>query len=62
MKTLGLVTELALLSKIRRQMMVNDVTHFTREKVVRFLLFVVIGVAFFSLDYWFFHKIISLTN
>lgn len=51
--------ELAVLSRARRQMVINDVTRLTKEKVARFLLLLVIGAAFFWLDYLFFHRIIS---
>ncbi len=56
---MSLVTELVLLTKLRWQMFTNDVTHVTKEKVIRFSLLVVIGVLFFALDYLFFHRIIS---
>ncbi len=55
----SILQELALLSRIRRQIFLNDVTHPTREQVIRFTLLLVIGVVFFWLDYLFFQRIIS---
>ena len=54
-----LLTEISLLFGLRRRMLKNDATHLTKEKVLRFFLLLVIGLVFFVLVYWFFHKIIS---
>jgi ABC-2 type transport system permease protein len=54
-----IVTELQLLSRLRRQIVKNDVTHLTKEKVLRFSLLLVVGLTFFILDYLFFRRIIS---
>ncbi len=56
---MGIVKELHLLVQLRRRMFKNDVTHLTKEKVMRFSLLVVIGIVFFVLNYLFFHRIIS---
>ena len=54
-----IVTELRLLSKLRQQIIKNDVTHLTKEKVMRVSLLMGIGLIFFILDYLFFRRIIS---
>jgi ABC-2 type transport system permease protein len=54
-----IVSELRLLFRLRRQLIKNDVTHLTKEKVLRFGLLGGLGLIFFGLDYWFFHRIIS---
>lgn len=56
---MNIATEFYLLSRIRRQMLKNDVTHLTKEKVIRFTLLALLGVVFFALDYLFFRRIIS---
>jgi ABC-2 type transport system permease protein len=45
--------------RLRRQIIKNDLTRLTREKVIRFSLLLLIGVMFFVLDYLFFYRIIS---
>ncbi|MBD3304829.1 hypothetical protein GF339_00560, partial [candidate division KSB3 bacterium] len=56
---MSLLTELALLFRVRRQMFRNNATHLTKEKILRFVLLGGIGIVFFVLDYLFFHRIIS---
>ena len=56
---MNIFTELSLLFKLRRRIVKNDVTHLSKEKVIRFVLLLLVGVVFFILDYWFFHRIIS---
>jgi len=56
---MNIITELHLLFKLRRQIVKNDVTRLTKEKVIRFSLLLAIGLIFFILDYLFFHRIIS---
>ena len=55
----SILQELTILSRIRRQMLWNDIIHPTREKVIRVILLLVIGVVFFWLDYLFFQRIIA---
>ena len=56
---MSIAKELRLLFRLRRQMLKNDVTHLTKEKILRFSLLLGIGLVFFVLDYLFFHRIIS---
>ena len=53
------LTEISLLFGLRRRILINDATHLTKEKALRFFLLSVIGVAFFVLVYLFFDRIIS---
>ncbi len=56
---MNILQELRLLLRLRRTIIKNDVTHLTKEKVIRFTLLMIIGIVFFALDYIFFHRIIS---
>lgn len=56
---MSIAKELRLLFRLRRQMLTNDATHLTKEKVIRFILLLGTGALFFYLDYLFFDRIIS---
>ncbi len=56
---MSIIQELQLLFQLRGKMFKNNITHLTKEKVIRFALLVIISSVFFALDYIFFDRIIS---
>lgn len=56
---MNFLQELSLLFSLRSKITKNTLTHPTREMILRFSLLLVIGAIFLTLDYLFFHRIIS---